>query len=525
MATNAPSPLRQNAPWLVALIVGLFAVMGLGAVAVTTVFSASLAQLQPTPTPIPLPTATPTTAVALVVPTATVVPLVIVTPPPTATPLPTATPTETATPTPTNSATPTPTPTGTATATPTKTPTPTVTPADVNILSALLPPAAEPTMPPSPDELAFLAASAALSSRYAAAIPGLEAQMALVDTQPIVLSYGDWARVTYELMTTLRDLNDQARTISAPPRYAASWNEMQQAVNLLDFALDNLDAGISLYDLQRIAIYQENMAVAMVALAAVPEIETLPVVVVNVPTPVVIPVTTPALIAVSAPAGAVPGAAVPPAGVIVPAICDVCPAPTVSTVVGKGGVGGDMPTPVFATVIVPTVAVATVIVPTAAVPGPVTVPTVVVEIPITPENAPPLMGLGMRFDEWLASYGTPDSVSPPFYIFTRAEGVYTVVQYYDRISTISVGWLPEQAPTLDAARTIGLELAPRDAEPLSAQFVDDGKLVEVYYSQQLVNEYPDGLYLGNLPGTFSITYESADNLQSVFQLKIATGTP
>lgn len=522
MATNAPSPLRQNAPWLVALIVGLFAIMGLGAVAVTTVFTASLAQLQPTPTPTPLPTATPTTAVALVVPTATVVQLIIVTPPPTATPLPTATPTETATPTPTNSATPTPTPTGTATATPTKTPTPTVTPADVNILSALLPPVAEPTMPPSPDELAFLAASRALSASYAATIPGLEAQMALVNTQPIVLSYGDWARVTYELMTTLRDLNDQARTISAPPRYAASWNEMQQAVDLLDFALDNLDAGISLYDLQRIAIYQDNMAVATVALAAVPEIETLPVVVVNVPTPVVIPVTTPALIAVSAPAGVVPAAVVR-----VPATCDVCPSPTVSTVVGKGGVRSDMPTPIFATVIVPTVAVATVIVPTVAAPAtvPATVPTIVVEIPITPENAPPLMGLGMRFDEWVASYGLPDSVSPPFYIFTRAEGVYTVVQYYDRLSTISVGWLPEQAPTLNAARTIVLELAPRDAEPLSVQPLDSGELVEVYYSQQLANEYPDGLYLGNLPGTFSITYESADNLQSVFQLKIATGTP
>ena len=376
-------------------------------------------------------------------------------------------------------------------------------------------------MPPSPAELEFLAASRALSARYAATLPGLEAQMALVDTQPIVLSYGDWARVTYEQMTTLYALNQEVRTINAPPRYVSSWNELLQAVDLLDYALDNLDAGISLYDLQLIAIYQENMAVAKVALAAVPQIETLPVVVVNVPTPVVLPVSTPAIIPVSVFASTGTG---PVAAVTIPATCNVCPSPTVSTALGKGGVAAGMPTPVIPTVIVPTVAVATVVVATVEAP-PVVVPTVVVAIPIATESGIASQGLGILYTDWLAGYGTPDSVAAPFFIFTRPEAVYTVVEYYGRISTIYVGWLPEQATTVEAARAVGKALSPRDAKPLSTQSMANGKLVEVYYSQQLADVYPSGLYLDSLPGTFSITYDSNDNLQSVFQLTISTGTP
>src|SRR5690606_4524255 len=140
--------------------------------------------------------------------------------------------------------------TATATATPTETPTPTVTPADVTALEALLPPAAAPTMPPDPSEEQFVAAGAALATSYNATIPALEAKVAEMDANPIVLTYGDWARETSGLIETLRGLNAQARTLAVPPRYTAIWGEMLAAVDLLAEALDFLDEGISLYKLE-----------------------------------------------------------------------------------------------------------------------------------------------------------------------------------------------------------------------------------------------------------------------------------
>jgi hypothetical protein len=134
-------------------------------------------------------------------------------------------------------------------------------------------------------------------------------------------------------------------------------------------------------------------------------------------------------------------------------------------------------------------------------------------------------GLGILFDEWVATVGPPDSGSTPFHIFTRPDAVYTVVEYYERISTIYVGWLPEQAPALDAARTLAVGLVPRDGVLLSAESTATGKFVETYYSRQLAEIYPEGLYLASLPGTFSIVYDSNDNMQSVFQVTMATGTP
>jgi hypothetical protein len=266
VATNSTSSLRQNAPWIAALIGGVLAMLALGAVAIVALFNRSLPEVSPTATP--LPTATATIEVVAVNPTATRPAIVIITPPPTHTPLPTATPTDTPTATPTPTDTPTATPTPTATSTPTPTVTPTVTPADVNALGALVPAVPAPTMPPDPAEEQFLATGAALAAGYAAALPALEAQVAEVDADSMVLTYGDWARETNDLITTLRDLNAQVRALPVPPRYAASWAEMLRAVDLLDLALDDLDEGISLYKLEKFAEFKEHWAAAKVVLAA-----------------------------------------------------------------------------------------------------------------------------------------------------------------------------------------------------------------------------------------------------------------
>ncbi|MCC6457470.1 MAG: hypothetical protein IT328_21115 [Caldilineaceae bacterium] len=313
MATNSTSPLRQNAPWIAALIGAVLAMLALGAVAMMALFNRALPEASPTA--IPLPTATATVAVVAVNPTATRPAIVIITPPPTPTPLPTATPTDTPTATPTPTDTPTATPTSTATSTPTATATPTVTPADVNALGALVPVVPVPTMPPDAAEAQFLAAGTALVAGYAAAIPALEAQVAAVDADPMVLTYGDWARQTNELITTLRTLNTQVRALPVPSRYVSSWAAMLQAADLLDLALADLDEGISLYKLEKFAEFKAHWAEAKGSLAiAVPLIAPLPVIVVNVETPFVVPVATP--IVVAGKAGVPDGASVEKGGVV-----------------------------------------------------------------------------------------------------------------------------------------------------------------------------------------------------------------
>jgi hypothetical protein len=489
--------LRQNAPWIVALLGGMAAIFVLGAVGLVAAVNMAIPDPTATFTPTPIPTATATVAIAIA-PSPTVPAIVVITPPPTNTPLPTATPTDTATPTPTDTATPTATPTGTATATPTDTATPTVTPADVNVLEALLPAAAEPTMPPDPSEEQFLAMTSALVASYSAAIPALEAQVAQVDADAIVLTYGDWARATSDLIATLRELNRQARAIPVPPRYAASWGEMLQAVDTLDAALTLLDQGISLYDLQRISLYKENIAVAKVALAAVPEIEPLPVVVVNLPTPVVIPVSTPAVI------GGVAVAAVP----TVDNTCNVCPTPIVATGGEKGGVP----------VVAPTLNT-----------GTVAVPTVIVSIPITPStgtpSAPSLAsgGLGLTLEEWVLLYGQPDALVEQLYIFDEADRTYSLLVVNGRVSTIFVAWKPEARPNLAVAQGAALQLIPRDASLMQAANLSADRFIGQYQSLQLATLFPDAPYAPLPVGSFSTIYQLAED-SFVYQMIITIGT-
>lgn len=507
MATNAPSPSRSDAPWIVALIGGLIAIFGGGTLAVATAFNMTLAQLQPTPTPIPTPspTATPTTAAVAVIPTPTTAAIVILTPPPTNTPLPTSTPTDTATPTPTATDTPTPTPTSTATATPTDTPTPTITPADISVLGALVPQTAEPTMPPDPSELAFLADATAISSSYATAIPALEAQMAQVDANPIVLTYGDWARATSDLIATLRGLNAQVRALPVPPRYAASWAGMVQAADLLEAALDDLESGIGLYDMQQLSLYKEKIAVAQVALQAVPELAPLPVVVVNVPTPVILPVNAPQ------PADA-PVMVDAPAVTPVVVTCNVCPITD-----GKPSAGGrgDVapPTAVLPTP-TPPLAVPTVAVPTVAVEGPTAAPTTTLISPTLASG-----GLGLSFAEWIALYGEPDALVDGLSIFDEPDRTISLVVVEDRVSTIYVAWKPEARPALAVAQGAALSLLPRDAMLVQASSLVADRFVGVYQSAQLAAAFPNAPYGGNPAGTFSVIYQlAADGL--VFQLVV-----
>lgn len=512
MAINPRRSLRQNAPWIVALIGGVVAIVGLGLVAFLAVANTTVAQVPLTVTPapalLPVLTATLTPTVNVAPPTPTRAAVVILTPPPTNTPLPTATPTDTATPTPTSTQTPTATPTATATATPTETPTPTVTPADVNVLEALLPPAAAPTMPPDPSEEQFLATGATLAAGYVATIPALEAQMAQVDADAIVLTYGDWARVTSGLIGALRDLNRQVRTLYVPPRYVASWGAMLQAVDLLDIALNDLDVGISLYNLNKVAEYKIGLAAAKVALAAaVPQISPLPVVVVSIPTPVVVPVTTAAV--------AVDGV------VVVPETCNVCPAPVVQTLPEKGGKPAAVaPTASMGATVAPITVVATA--------TPVAVPTVVVGIPVAAPTTTPASGalasggLGLTLEAWNALYGPPVTVAEGLYLYDYPERTDSLVVVDGRIVTIYVAWKPASRPALGVAQGVALQLIPLDSMLVQANRLSPDQFMGVYQSAQLAAALPNASYAPLPDGSFTVRYElAADGL--VFQMVFTVG--
>ena len=279
MVANSTPTQRKRAPWIAALT-GILLLLFAGSAVAWLALSAT--NQTPAPTPTLLPTVPPTAVSAALIPTATATrpALIIMTSPPTATPIPTVTPTATPIPTNTPTATPSATPTVTPrpTETPTPTPTSTSTPSDVNALAVLAPSDPVPTLPPDATEQQFLTTGAELAAGYAAAIPALEAQVAAVDANSMVLTYGDWARKTNDLITTLRALNERVRALAVPPRYATTGAELVQAVDLLDLALDDLDEGISLYKLEKFTQYKEHLAAAKTVLANVtPQFSLLPV--------------------------------------------------------------------------------------------------------------------------------------------------------------------------------------------------------------------------------------------------------
>lgn len=667
MASKEPSTLRQSAPWIAVLIGGLV-VIGLSGVSVVMMLAKFTVEAQaavtqtstPFPatatwtptftesgvivipptvsgTPSPAATVTPTATASFTAtfpatftmpisgvaatltptPTPTLAGVVVITPPPTSTPTPTDTPTETPTLTPTDTSTPTPTDTATVTPTPTGTATPTITPADVNALAGLLPGAGAPTMPPDPAEQQFLAAALALAANYSATIPLLEAQVAQIDAEPIFLTYGDWAHTTSGLIAALRNFNAQANALPVPSRYAATWGQMLTAVNLLSQALDLLDQGVSLYDLQRISLYKEMLVAAKAALAqAEPLLVPLPIIVVDVPTPVVLPVmaaTPPSLPGVVAP-GSVVSTVTP---IIV--ICNVCPTPTPSLAEEKGGVltGGTPsgPTAVLPTVIVPAVSTVVVIpapvtptialptmdvnVPAAAataamtptlpliptstpptqlipsatspaaakptstmpmttvaiitgtavfvVPTPTRaliptatppftlIPTAAVVTPTIPTTTPPVIiiptgtppppsldsgGLGLTLEEWVAIHGQPNTMTGGLYVFDYPDQTTSLMLVNNRISAIYVAWRSESRPNLAAAQGDAIGLIPRDSLLTQAGFLSNDRFVGRYQSSQLAQVSPDASYAPNPAGSFSVTYQMAND-GLVFQMIIS----
>ncbi len=357
-----------------------------------------------------------------------------------------------------------------------------MTPADVNALGALVPAAPAPTMPPDPAEEQFLATGAAVAAGYAAAMPALEAQVAEVDADSMVLTYGDWARETSDLIATLRDLNAQVRALPVPPRYAPGWAEMLRAADLLDVALADLDEAISLYKLEKLAEYKEHLAAAKIVLAAaVSQIAPLPVVVVNVVTPV----------------AALPLATTDVAGA-------VCPDAAVPTAVEKGGV-----------IATPTVDVPTVAIPTVAVGIPLTVPTVAA-------SGLASGGLGLTLDEWVAIHGQPDALVDGLHVFDEPEFTFSLSILNDRISTVYVAWKSDFRPTLAAAQSAASALIPQDAALMQASNPAADRFIRQYHSLYLATTYPDAPYAPQPVGAFTVTYLLAED-GSVFQMVLAVG--
>lgn len=273
MAPQLPTPQPTPKPIRWGCLLGLL--MGMGLLGLLGVGGAylwvSAALPEPTATPQPTPTA------VAVVPTATRPALVIITPPPTDTPAPTPTPTDTATPTP--SPTPTATPTATATPIPTATPTPTITPTPTPgslAAAVIVAPIATP-VPLPPDNaalVAFLNQANLLATAYPPALDALDGQLALLDADPLMLSYGDWTRTTGNALVTLRSLNDRTRRLTAPDAYAASWSSAVAAADQLDAALAQLETALGSLDATALSnfrtLYPPARRAVLTALSGVP---------------------------------------------------------------------------------------------------------------------------------------------------------------------------------------------------------------------------------------------------------------
>ena len=246
---------KSSLPWMAG---GIAVLVAAGVLLWPRISPAAPPPPTPTPTftPSPVPSDTPP-------PTATQVALLIVAPTP-APPTATYTPWPTLTPTPTPTAPPTLTLTATATETPTPTPTPTITPARLQALAPVI----DTDPPPTPNadalaEAAFLNATTQLAASYAPALQGLQAQMELVNSDPLVVVDGQWARQTQTLLVTLRELNSQARLTITPARYVGVWGQMLSAVETLDVALTNLELGLGQLDGVRLDAYREDFRTAM----------------------------------------------------------------------------------------------------------------------------------------------------------------------------------------------------------------------------------------------------------------------
>jgi hypothetical protein len=406
------------------------------------------------------------------------------------------------------------------------------------VLEALLPGAAAPTMPPDPAEEEFLAASTTLAANYAAAIPALEAQVAQVNADTMVLTHGDWARETSNQIAALRNLNAQVRALTVPPRYISSWAEMLRAVDLLDLALNDLEEGISLYKLEELAFYKDNLAAAKSALAvAVPLLVPLEVVVVNVPTPVVLPVITPVVEVVATPAIAAVAITVTdergevmviqvPANMLpngTPISNPCCPNASAATPVVVATAALVMTgKPVFIATAASPVVVATTTPIFVATATPVLIVTATPVVPATtipvvvPTITPPISGLasgglGLTLEEWEAIYGQPDAVVDELYVYDEPDRTNSFTLFNNRITTLYVAWKPESRPTLDEAQAARAALIPRDYVLVQSSAPSSDLYVSRYTSQQLAFYFPDAPYAPYPPGSFTVAYLLAED--------------
>jgi hypothetical protein len=128
--------------------------------------------------------------------------------------------------------------------------------------------------------------------------------------------------------------------------------------------------------------------------------------------------------------------------------------------------------------------------------------------------------LGLTLEEWVAIRGQPNSVTGGLYVFDYPDQTTSLMIVGNRVSTLYVAWKPGARPDLAVAQGYAIALIPRDSALTQAGSLATNSFVGRYQSPQLAQVFPDAPYAPNPPGSFSVTYQMAND-GLVFQMIIS----
>jgi hypothetical protein len=137
-------------------------------------------------------------------------------------------------------------------------------------------------------------------------------------------------------------------------------------------------------------------------------------------------------------------------------------------------------------------------------------------------------GLGMTQADWEATNGTPGADSTGGYFFYK-DNTFTVIYQDGSIDRLEQA-LGETGMTVDEAREASKALIPQDSELVKTYTSFDGRTVDLYKSEALIQQFPSSMrvgyenvsyWVGGEPGNFTVTYGA--NNDRVTKIILATG--
>lgn len=135
--------------------------------------------------------------------------------------------------------------------------TPTVAPPTV--MAVVIAPT--PTLTPqfSLEEQAFMNESVVIADNYSGAFGKISELLTQAGSNSVLIFDETWKIQMATAMVLVQSNNDHVREITPPARFISSWNEMRNAADLYDLAIEALVAGIDNLDAAEFAIVNQRM--------------------------------------------------------------------------------------------------------------------------------------------------------------------------------------------------------------------------------------------------------------------------